>query len=420
MMTKTEISFVCSICGRPYEMGDQEQHFCPECHGSIQPAYDLEGNREHYREIIQKGSEGGIWGYRELLPVDPDMEPVTLGEGGTPLVKADNLARELGVARMYLKNETLNPSHTYKDRFATIAVSMARHRGKDTIALGSAGNAAAALSAFAAKGDMGCFVLLPPGAVRERAWQIRGYGAKLITMEETIHDCILMAKQGEELFGWENVSTSTCFHPWAAEGYKTIAYEMARQLDFKLPDWIVCPIGGGALMSKIYRGCEDMLALGLIDKLPRFVGVQGDGCAPLVKAYREGKTTADEWGVPNTIAFAIADVCAFESTTVLSLIRKTGGCAVDLSDEEILDAMRLTGRKEAVLAEPASATTVAAVKKLVEQGVIKPEDSVACIISGNGVRDLPLFVDGLPAVPTVKRNDVPALREAVTNYQKGN
>ena len=327
MMHTSTISFTCSLCGRPYEMEPQERHLCPACGGSIQPVYDLEGNRDRYRALLQQGSSKGIWGYRELLPIDPDVVPVSLDEGNTPLLQADNLAKVLGLHRMYLKNETLNPSHTYKDRFATLAVSLARHKGKKTIALGSAGNAAAALAAFAAKGDMDCFVLLPPGAARERAWQIRSYGAKLITLEETINDCILMAKQGEELFGWENVSTSICYHPWAAEGYKTVAYEMGRQLDFKLPDWIVCPVGGGALISKIYRGCQDMLALGLIDRIPRFVGVQAEGCMPLVQAYEAGETVAKDWGTPDTIAFAIADVCTFESTTVLSLVRSTGGLA---------------------------------------------------------------------------------------------
>ena len=419
MMNPTTISFVCSLCGRPYEMEPKERYLCPVCGGSIEPVYDLAGKRDHYRSLLQQGSAKGIWGYRELLPVDPDVVPVSLDEGNTPLLQADNLAKALGLRRMYLKNETLNPSHTYKDRFATLAVSLARHKGKRNIALGSAGNAAAALAAFAAKGDMDCFVLLPPGAVRERAWQIRSYGAKLITLEETINDCILMAKQGEELFGWENVSTATCFHPWAAEGYKTIAYEMGRQLEFKLPDWIVCPVGGGALLSKIYRGCQDMLALGLIDHLPRFVGVQAEGCMPLVQAYEAGETVAKDWGTPDTIAFAIADVCTFESTTVLSLVRSTGGLAVAVSDPEILEAMQLTGRKEAVLAEPASAVTVAAVKKLLNNRTISPDDSVACIISGNGVRDLPLMVQGLPEVPRVGLNDVDGLREAVSAYQKG-
>ena len=421
MKVENPISFVCSVCGRPYTIEtEKDRQLCPVCSGSVEPVYDFSGKKEHYRSILQRGSSHGIWGYRELLPVDQNMEPVSLDEGNTPLLRADNLAKELGVRRLYLKNETLNPSYTYKDRFATIAVSMAKYQGKHTIALGSAGNAAAALAAFAAKGGMECFVLLPPGAVQERARQIRSYGANLITMEETINDCILMAKQGEALFGWENVSTATCFHPWAAEGYKTIGYEIGRQLDFKLPDWIVCPVGGGALLSKIYRGCQDMLALGLIDHLPRFAGVQAEGCMPLVQAYESGKSVADDWGTPDTIAFAIADVCTFESATVLSLLRSTGGTAVAVSDPEILEAMQVTGRKEAVLAEPASAVTVAGVKKLLNSGTISREESVCCIISGNGVRDLPLMVQGLPDVPVVGVNDVEGLRAAVATYQKGN
>ena len=411
-------TFMCSVCGAEYDLNQQEMHYCPRCSGSVEPFYNLDSNRSHFREILQNGSSDGIWGYRELLPVPDDFEPISLSEGNTPLLCANNLAHTLGIETLYLKNETLNPSHTYKDRFASIAVSMAKYKGKNTIALGSAGNAAAALSAYAAKGGMDCFVFLPPGAVRERAWQVRSYGAKLITLGETIHDCILTAKQGESIFGWENVSTSTCFHPWAAEGYKTIAYEIGRSLKFQMPDWIICPVGGGALLSKIHRGCRDMFKLGLIDRIPHFVGVQAEGCMPLVKAYEEGKLTAEIWPEPDTIAFAIADVCTFESTTVLSILRNTGGLAVGVSDAEILDAMRLIGQKEAVLAEPASAATVAALQKLLNNNTIQPHESAVCILSGNGIRDLPLFVEGLPVVPSVAANDIPGLSEAINQYRK--
>ncbi len=412
-------SFVCSLCGRPYEMQPAERHLCPACGGSIEPVYDLVGKRDYYRKVLQRGSQNGIWGYRGLLLVTETLVPVSLCEGNTPLMQADNLSKVIGIRHMYLKNETLNPSHTYKDRFATIAVSLARQKGTQTIALGSAGNAAASMAAFAAKGATDCFVLLPSGAVRERAWQIRSYGARLITMEGTINDCIIMAKRGEELFGWENVSTATCFHPWAAEGYKTIGYEIGLQTNFQMPDWIVCPVGGGALLSKIYRGCQDMLTLGLINRIPHFVGVQAEGCMPLVRAYEVNATVAEDWGVPDTIAFAIADVCTFESATVLSILRSTGGTAVAVSDSEILEAMQLTGRMEAVLAEPSSAVTVASVKKLLAGGVISPEDSVACIISGSGIRDLSLMIQGLPDVPKVGLNDVDALRAVVAQYQEG-
>lgn len=412
--------FVCSLCGRAYEIcAAAERHLCPTCGGSVEPVYDLTGNRSHYRKIIQEGSRKGIWGYRELLPVPENLVPVSLGEGNTPLLEADNLAKALGIRRLYLKNETLNPSYTYKDRFATVAVSMAKQRGAQSIALGSAGNAAASMAAYAARGAMDCYVLLPPGAVQERAWQIRSYGAKLITMEETINDCILMAKQGEALFGWENVSTATCFHPWAAEGYKTVGYEIGRQLEFRMPDWIICPVGGGALISKIYRSCQDMLALGLIERIPRFAGVQAEGCMPLVRAFERNDKIAEDWGVPDTIAFAIADVCTFESATVLSLLRSTGGKAVAVSDSEILEAMRLTGRKEAVLAEPSSAVTVAAVKKMLSSGIILPDESAACVISGNGVRDLPLIVQGLPEVPRIGLHDIEGLRMAVDACRRG-
>lgn len=407
---------VCSVCGKPFE-GDAEPYVCPACGGLLEPELDLAGNAEHYREVIRNGCRHGVWDYKDLLPVDGVEEPVTLGEGNTPMLKANNLAGIVGVDQLFLKNETLNPSGTYKDRFATVALSIEKAKKTPAVALGSAGNAAAAMSAYSAKAGMPCFVLLPPGAVAERGWQVRGYGANLIRMEHTIDDCIQMAKQGEDLFGWKSLTTNMLTNPLPSDGYKTVGYEIGKQLDFQMPDWIIIPVGGAALFNKVYKGCKDMMDLGLIDKMPRFVGAQAAGCAPMVDAYRRGLSDPEKWpGVPETVAFAIADVCVYDGVTAMDVIKKTGGCAEEATDEEILAAMHLIASKEAVVAEPASACSVACAINLVKKGVIRHDESVLCILSGNGMRDLKLMEQGQNEVPFVKYHDVEAVKAAVADY----
>ncbi|MGI5963753.1 MAG: threonine synthase [Lawsonibacter sp.] len=413
-----EYRLVCSVCGKPFT-GHAEPYVCDACGGLLEPEFDLAGQAEHYREVIRNGCKAGVWDYRELLPIDAQEEAVTLGEGNTPLLQAQRLAKVVGVEQLYLKNETLNPSGTYKDRFATLALSIEKAKKTPAVALGSAGNAAAAMAAYSAKAAMPCFVLLPPGAVAERGWQVRGYGANLIRMEHTIDDCINMAKQGEELFGWKSLTTNMLTNPLPSDAYKTVGYEIGKQMDYKMPDWIIVPVGGAALFNKIYKGCKDMLELGLIDKMPHFVGAQAAGCAPMVDAYQKGLKKPGIWpGVPETIAFAIADVCVYDGVTAMDILEKTGGCAESATDEETLEAMHLIASKEAVVAEPASACSVACARKLVAKGVIKPTDSVLCVLSGNGMRDLKLMEQGQKEVPFVKHHDVEAVKEAVHNYLK--
>lgn len=407
---------ICSVCGAPVQY-ETPPYVCEHCGGLPEPALDLSENAEHYRDVIRNGCSAGVWDYRDLLPVADVEEPVTLGEGNTPLLNARNLAEAVGVEQLFLKNETLNPSGTYKDRFATVALSIGKATGIPAVALGSAGNAAASVSAYSAKAGMPCFVLLPPGAVAERAWQVRGYGANLIRMEHTIDDCITMSERGEKLFGWKSLTTNMLTNPLLVEGYKTVGYEIGKQVDFHMPDWIVVPVGGAALFNKIYKACKDMMELGLIDKMPRFVGAQAAGCAPMVEAYRKGLKDPGVWpGIPDTIAFAIADIRVYDGVTAMDIVEKTGGCAEEATDEEILEAMRLIANKEAVLAEPASSCAVACAKKLVDKGVIKPQDSVVCVLSGSGMRDLKLLEQGQKEAPFIKHLDEEAVKAAVNAY----
>ena len=399
----------CSVCGAAAE---GSAPVCPRCGGQWEVALDLQAGRDAYRACIQGGCRTGVWDYRPLLPVSSIRHPVTLQEGNTPLVDASDLARRMGLRHLYLKNETRNPSGTYKDRFATVAVSLEKEAGTPAVALGSAGNAAASISAYCAKANLPCYVFLPPGAVSERAWQVRGYGARLLRLGQTIDDCIAMARAGEDLFGWRSLTTNMLTNPLGSEGYKTIAYELGVQLGFQVPDWIFVPVGGGALLSKIFKGFQEMLDLGLTDKLPRLVGVQAQGCAPLTAAFQKGASVTERWpGVPETIAFAIADVEVYDGAAALHALRVTGGRSDAVSDGDILAAMRAIAEEEAVLAEPASAATVACVAQLQREGAIAPGDRVVCILSGNGMRDLRLMEQGRPEIPWVSAGDTAAVKD---------
>jgi threonine synthase len=406
---------ICTICETPY-VGPDDEYICPKCGGSIESPVDLAKDPGLLREIIKQGSEGSIWGYRKFFPVDNNVIPVSCGEGNTPLITAERLGKSLGLNNLYIKNETLNPSGSYKDRFATVAITIEKSVGTRMVALGSAGNAAAAVSAYSAVAGMECFILLPPGSAQERAWQNMAYGAHFIRTNGNVKDCIDMVVAGAKIFGWKNVSTTMLHHPFGAEGYKTIAYELAKSMHFEVPDYILCPVGGGILTSKVFRGYTEMYQLGLIDRLPRMIGVQAEGCAPLVKAFLAKDKKTAFWESSHTIAASIDDPWTFEGVTTLDVLYKSNGFAEAVSDEEIVSAMRSCAAKEAILPEPASATTLAAVKKFAENGTFRKDDKIVCLITGSGLRDLKLLSGTMPDAPLVQVNDLVGLRQAVEFY----
>ena len=384
-------ALACSICSRPYE-GDGAERSCPQCGGQLEPVLDLASRAAEAAAAVTDGCRSGVWDYRPLLPVEGLTSVVTLGEGRTPLIPSDRLARRLDVGELLLKDETKNPSGTYKDRFATLALSIEASRGTAAVSLGSAGNAASAVAAYSAKAGIPCYVFLPPGATAERALQVRSYGARLIQMGATIDDCISAALACQERFGWKTMTTNMLTNPLPSEGYKTIAYELARQMEFSVPDWIIVPVGGGALINKIAKGYAELQQLGLISGTPRFAAVQAAGCAPLVDAFRRGLKEPEVWpSVPQTVAFAIADVRTYDGVTTLHALSSSGGTAIAVPDDKILEAAHWIAESEAILAEPASAATVAALKLLREQELVGPSDRVVCILSGNGMRDLRLL-----------------------------
>ena len=411
------VDLICSKCGKPYN-GRTDRYVCPFCSGSIEPKLELSPEREDLIGIIRKGgAEGpGVWKYRAFFPGLEEVEPISMEEGGTPLMHAGAVGEAYGLSELWLKNETANPSATYKDRFASLAISQYAHEKAPAVALGSAGNAGSAVAAYAAKAGIPCYVILPAGGVFARAQQAMAYGARFIRADGEVNDCIDLIEKGVSQFGWKNACTTMLHNPLASEGYKTIVYEMFLQLGEKLPDMIVCPIGGGILISKMYRACKELIALGLAEKMPRLVGVQAAGCPPVVWAIENGAEETPVWKDPATIAGSINDPVTFEGVTALHVIRQSNGLAVSVTDEEILEAMKLCASKEAVLAEPASAATLAAVKKMKEAGQIRPDEKVVTIITGSALRDLPLFSDPGKEVPFVHPGNEEEMKQAMAHY----
>lgn len=380
----------CMGCGKEYSLEDLV-YCCKECgygYGSLDVVYD-------YDEIARKISRGVlerrrpyVWKYRELLPILDYSKIVSLGEGGTPLLKCEGLSRELGIKNLYIKNETMNPTWTFKDRAFTVSVSKALEYGVDAVALPSHGNAAASASAYSAKAGLKCFVFIPAATPIPKITQVIMHGAKVISVEGSIEDVGLLVMDACDKYNWYNITTYKAISPYQTEGLKTEAYEICEQLGWDSPDWVLVPAAGGDNLGGIWKGFKEFHELGFVKNLPRMVAIQARGAAPLVRAFRENK----KWFEFEPIeAMTIADsICmgVVIGPWPLNALRESEGAASAVSDEEILEAEKLLATKEGIFAEPASAATIAGLKTLSEQGDVDAEDTVVCVITGSGLKDV--------------------------------
>ena len=397
-----EYALVCRKCDA--QIRNESPYQCTHCGGTLDCEFDFTDNCQEVKKVVKNAQE--FWDYAPFFPVDTH-EPITMGEGRTPLVKADRVAEKLDIARVLVKNEATNPTGTFKDRCMSVSLTKARELAAPAVALGSAGNAGAAAAAYAARASIPCYVFLPASTPVERVAQTLMYGARMISVRGTTTDCIDMVGEACKLHGWHNVTTAIPYNPFQAEATKTIAFELAQEMKWDVPDWILVPIGGGGILSGIYKGYHEMHKMGLIDKMPRMVGVQASGCAAVVKAFKEGKEPEkiEIWGTPPTgIAVAIADPYPLDGTTALSAIYESNGYSEMVSDAEILAGQALLAGGEGVFVEPASATTIAALAKLREKGAIKRNEQVVCIATGTGMKDPKLAAKQVQTPPVVNRD----------------
>jgi threonine synthase len=386
-----EFVIECSYCGSRF--ASEQDSSCANCGGPGVILVDLASVGKDRAQEILSGDPRDLWQYADFLPLRDRKHIVSLGEGGTRLIASPRLGRRLGIENHFVKNETTNPTGSFKDRQVAVGISRAVEIGADTVAVVSSGNVAAAAAAYAARAGLRCYVFVPEHAPEEKLVQVKMCGASARRMStrsatEIFDEVIALCREN----GWYHLSTAGIYNPFNVEGAKTIAYELFAQCSGSLPDWIVCPVGGGGLLGAVWRGFRDLVKLGLIHAIPRLVGVQAAGCAPLVRAIENGETpkqaVANRWDDPETVAGGIADDILFDAHTAIPAVRETRGRAVAVSDEEILEAERLIAVTEGIFCEPSGSVSVAGLKRLVEQGEVKATERVCCLLTGAGVKDI--------------------------------
>jgi len=377
----------CSVpCGAPALDPHQRHHLC-SCGAPLLARYDLDAARRWSRDTLA-GREPNMWRYREMLPLFDGEVPVTLGEGFTPLFHARSLGATLGLDRLYIKDESLNPTNSFKARGQSAAITRAKYLGATTIALPTAGNAGNAAAAYSAAAGLACEVFIPKDAKRPFIDECRLYGANVTLVDGLITDAGRVAAERGKPLGWYDVSTLK--EPYRIEGKKTMAYELAEQMDWQWPDWIVYPTGGGTGMVGMWKAFEEIERIGWMKpaKRPRMVSVQAENCAPIVRAFKQGTEKAEPWAGASTLADGLRVPRAIGDFLILRAVRQSGGTAVAVSDEAMVDGMLAIGKHAGVSAAPEGGAAWVAIQQLVADGAIQPTESVVLFNTGGALKYL--------------------------------
>ena len=373
----------CWGCGRQIP-AEQLVNLC-ECGKPLRVEYDLDRVREAVSRDEWTKRPPGLWRCREVLPLAESEQPVTLGEGGTPLLPAPNVAELLGLERVYIKDEAVNPTGSFKARGMTVAVTMARVLGARSLAVPSAGNAGGALAAYAAAAGLSAHVFMPRDVPQSNRLECELAGADLTLIDGLINDCAQALAQRKEAEGWFDVSTLK--EPYRVEGKKTLGYELAEQLGWTLPDVIIYPTGGGTGLIGMAKAFDEMETLGWIgSQRPRFVVVQSTGCAPIVRAFNEGRESAGVWEQANTVAAGLRVPGAIADFVILRCLRAGGGTAVAIPDDELIRDARVLSAATGICACPEGGACLSAARTLTQSGWIKPTESVILFNTGTGLK----------------------------------
>ena len=379
----------CAACNLRHE-ARRLLNLCSECGKPLLVRYDLEAAARTLTKESLGGRRSDMWRYREVLPVENDRHLVSLGEGLTPLLRSENLARELGIDELYIKDESQNPTQSFKARGMSAAVSMAKELGAKKLAAPSAGNAAGALAAYAARAGLECFIFMPRDTPRANVVECEQTGAHVTLMDGLITDCGAEVARRKETEGWFDVSTLK--EPYRVEGKKTLGYELAEQMDWQLPDVIIYPTGGGTGLIGMWKAFDEMEQMGWIGpKRPRMVTVQASGCAPIVRAFQDGTRHADEVQNAATVASGLRVPKAIGDFLILDALRASGGTAVDVTDEELIAAVGEIGAAEGVFCAPEGAACLPALRKLMDRGEVKASERIVLFNTGAGVKYLEAF-----------------------------
>jgi len=378
----------CSVpCSAARHDASVEQHLCPGCGMPLLASYDLQAARAWKKESL-RGREATMWRYRELMPLFDGERPITLGEGWTPLIHAKRLGRGLGLERLFVKDESLNPTNSFKARGLAAAVTRAALLGANTLSVPSAGNAANAMAAYAAAAGIKAKVFMPKDVKVPFIRECELYGADVTLVDGLITDAGRIAAETGKPLGWYDVSTLK--EPYRIEGKKTMAYELGEQLDWRFPDWIIYPTGGGTGMVGMWKAFAEMEAIGWKDpgRRPKMVSVQAEGCAPIVRAFEQGAERSEMFANARTVADGLRVPKAIGDFLVLRAVRESGGTAIAVSDRDMVADMRELGTLEGISAAPEGGASLTALKQLVARGVVAPSETVVLFNTGGALKYL--------------------------------
>jgi threonine synthase len=374
--------------------------------GRLDIFYDYEtmAKKISKRTFVQRPST--MWKYFELLPVEKERNIISLEAGGTPLIKSRNLAKKIDLKNLYIKDETVNPTGSFKDRSMTVGVSKAVEFGIQTTATASSGNAAAALAAHSAKAELQCYAFVLEFASEAKLAQIRLFGTHVMrvsAVEKGKDPTVQMLKKVVEKYGWYPCPSFGPFNPYQVEGPKTMSYEIVEQLNWRSPDWVLVPTGSGCLLTGIWKGFKDFQQLDFINSLPKLAAIQPGGCAPLVRAYErnDNPLQIEPWDHPVTIAGGLTDVYPWDGDAALLALKEKDGIAEKVSDSEILEAQRLLASTEGIFAEPTGVAALAGLIKLLKNDIVKHDDSVVLLVTGHGLKDPQVVTNQFKATPTI-------------------
>ena len=396
----------CVKCGKEYP-ATPDVTTC-ECGGILDIVYDYDYIKSRLtKEKLAARKDMTMWRYRELLPIEEETENTPLRVGNTPLYEEPRLAEMLGLGHLYVKDDGLNPTSSLKDRASAMAVAKAKEAGKDIIACSSTGNAASSLAGNAAAAGMKTYIFVPSRAPKGKVAQLLTFGATVVSVQGNYEETFELSSKAIDRWGWYNRNAAV--NPYLSEGKKTVSLEICEQLQWKAPDYIAVAVGDGCTIGGVWKGLKDLYAIGFIDKLPRLISCQAEGCCPLNRAIEEKAP----WHPmeENTLADSIAVGVPRNPDKALQAIEESHGLVVNVSDAEIMAAQKLLGSVCGLFGEPAGVTGTAGVKKLCEMGVLGKDDTVVTMISGNGLKDVENAIKAAGA-PISCPNDMESLLRA--------
>ena len=375
----------CINCGAKYAI-DEVIYFCRKCGDILEIKLDYDMATDLLKKSGWRKTPLSVWRYRDLMPINDPAKIVTLNEGGTGLHQCKRLGKALGISQLYVKNEGENPTGSFKDRGMTVGVTKALELGVKSVICASTGNTSASLAAYAAKAGLQCAVLIPSGKIAYgKLAQAIIYGAKVIQVRGNFDQALdIVFKLSEK---HRNIYLLNSINPFRIEGQKSLGFEICEQLDNKPPDRVIVPVGNAGNISAIWKGFTEFHNLGFVKTLPKMTGIQAVGAAPIAEAIKNGSSTITPVSTPETIATAIRIGAPVSWKKAINAIRDSGGTAETVTDEEILEAQKTLSRLEGLFVEPASASSIAGLKKLVENGEIDKDERIVCVTTGHGLKD---------------------------------